>query len=276
MANKPWVDKLRNPPIQYEKGWTEFYKLKFKLTPDVLIPRPETELLVDEVLSITRLLDGSTLENEKTSKRVTRVVDVGTGSGCIAISIAKNTDSTKIFALDISEEALKVAELNAKFHRTENKVIFMKSDLLSIFLRPPAGRSETQPPSDTPTSDSSDSPSIDIIVANLPYIPSARLMLIDPMVRDFEPKLALDGGSDGFELYRQLFQQIIQLGVGKQGQLGVGSVQLGVGSVKYLLAEIDEEQGDVARAEAKKYFPEAETEIKRDLAKKDRILKIKF
>jgi release factor glutamine methyltransferase len=111
--------KQSSAPIQYQRGWTEFYKLKFKLTPDVLIPRPETELLVDEVLKL----------NPQT------VLDIGTGSGCIAISIAKNSPKVKIFAIDISPAALEVAKKNAKFHKVEKQIIFLENDLMILLLQ---------------------------------------------------------------------------------------------------------------------------------------------
>src|SRR3954467_12539593 len=101
----PLMKTPSDKPIQYIKGWVEFYKLKFKVTPNVLIPRPETELLVDEVLHspIT-----------KSQVQVT-ILDIGTGSGCIAIAIAKNNPTARVIATDISEKALEIATLNAQF-----------------------------------------------------------------------------------------------------------------------------------------------------------------
>jgi release factor glutamine methyltransferase len=101
---------------------------------------------------------------------------------------------------------------------------------------------------------------LDIIAANLPYIPAANLMLIDPLVRDFEPKMALDGGQDGFELYRRLFTQI------RDNKF----------YPKILMIEIDDTQAEIAPLEAKKYFPEAKIELKKDLNKIERFLKITF
>lgn len=220
------------PPKQYQQGWTEFFKLRFYLTPDVLIPRPETELLVDEAISLAKSLNLKAIS----------FLDIGTGSGCIAISIAKNLPIAKIIATDISEKALKVAEKNSILHKVLDRIIFLKSDLLSAF-HPKGVRLNP-----------------DIIVANLPYIPAARLMLIDPLVTEYEPRIALDGGKDGFELYRKLFSQIVQNDF----------------FPKYLVAEIDEEQGETAYLEGKLYFPHSQVEIKKDLNKLDRILLIKF
>lgn len=238
MAYKPWVEKLKNAPKQYIQGWTEFYKLRFKLTQDVLIPRPETELLVDEVLAKLKLVPPH-------PSPVT-ILDVGTGSGCIAISIAKNSTIAHVLATDVSENALEVARENAKAHKVEDRIFFIKSDLLSYY--------------DTLKKSSEKAKSPDIIVANLPYIPTARLKLIDPMVTEYEPRVALDGGYDGFELYRKLFTQMRNKNI----------------IPKFLIAEIDYAQADIIQSEVPKFFPNAEFEIKYDLAKKQRILVIKF
>ncbi len=236
-------------PKQYTQGWTEFYKLKFHLTRDVLIPRPETELLVGAVLEHAKNeIATSPAMPDPRNDNVT-VLDLGTGSGCVAISIAKNAKNTKIIATDVSKEALKVAEKNAKFHRVENQIIFLEADLLPDLKVAP-----------------------DVIVTNLPYIPTARLMYIDPMVTEFEPRIALDGGTDGFELYRKLFQQMSHpLGVEQFHPPG-GTAR----TPKYLFGEIDYTHGELAVQEALKYFPKAEVEVVKDLAHLQRILKIKF
>ena len=202
-------------PYQYIKGWIEFYKLRFKVTPDVLIPRPETELLVDEVLKI----------KPKT------VLDIGTGAGNIAIAIAKNLPEAVIVASEVSEKALEIARQNAKFHNVN--IEFLSSDLLENISKLP-----------------------DVIVTNLPYIPSARIPYLDSSVKDFEPQIALDGGEDGFKLYRKLFAQIRTYN----------------GKLKLLIGEIDYTHGELAINEALKFFPDAQVEIKTDLTHKQRIL----
>ena len=228
-SSKPY-----NKPKQYIQGWVEFYKLKFKVTPDVLIPRPETELLVDEVLNFCTL-----------NPIPCTLLDLGTGAGNIAISIAKNSKDVKVIATDISQKALKVAKQNAKLHGVDKKIIFLKSNLLSVWQQ--KKRSFNLLP--------------DIIVTNLPYIPSARIPYLDSSVKDFEPHVALDGGEDGFKLYRKLFTQISRLYLE---------------SVKLIIGEIDYTHGELAVNEALKYFPNAEVEVKTDLAHKQRILKITF
>ena len=228
------LQKPSKKPDQYTQGFTEFYKLKFLVNESVLIPRPETELLVDNVVNLVN----SFTRNQKTSLLV---LDIGTGSGNIAISIAKNTNNVKIIATDISPKVLKVAKLNAKLHGVEKKINFLKSNLLSAL-------NYTLSPI----------PYTLIIVANLPYIPTQRITILDSSVKDFEPHLALDGGKDGFDLYRQLFAQIRE----KKWKPTL------------IVGEIDHTHAKIAIKEAKKYFPGAEIEIKKDLAKKPRILKI--
>lgn len=230
---------ISSKPSQYIKGWVEFYKLKFKVTPDVLIPRPETELLVDEVLSFAR----------PGLARLT-ILDLGTGAGNIAISLACNLKgcNVKIIATDISPKALKVASQNAKLHGVSDKIVFFQSNLLENIDFTKIDRSfkngKVGP---------------DIIVTNLPYIPSERISYLDPSVKHFEPHLALDGGKDGFELYRKLFAQIKEKGW----------------TPKLIIGEIDYTQGQLAVDEAKKYFPDSEIEVKFDLAQNIRILIIR-
>lgn len=218
--------KPSDKPQQYIKGWVEFYKLKFRVTPDVLIPRPETELLVDEVLKRVR------------SDSTFTILDLGTGSGNIAISIAKNSPKTKIIATDLSKKALKIAGKNAKLHGVEDKIQFIQSDLLQNISKLITPDSKL------------------IIVTNLPYIPSARIPYLDSSVKDFEPHMALDGGEDGFKLYEKLFAQIKEKGL----------------KPKLILGEIDYTHGELAVNIAQKYFPDAEIEVKKDLAHMQRIL----
>lgn len=221
-------------PQQYVIGWTEFYKLKFKVTPDVLIPRPETELLVDEVLNSIKYYVSSIKGKDIT------VLDIGTGTGNIAISIAKNSEDIKILATDISAAALHIAVKNAKLHGVSNRIKFFQGNLLEnpLILN--------------------SNPSSLIIVTNLPYIPTERIPYLDPSVKDFEPTIALDGGKDGFELYRKLFKQILRTPLRCY--------------LKLLIAEIDYTHGELAVNEALKYFPNTQAEVKTDLAHKQRIL----
>lgn len=231
-------------PEAYQKGWREFYKLRFKVTPDVLIPRPETELLVDYVLNFIK-------QQQTTNNEPITILDMGTGSGNIAISLAKNLKEhltsgvrvevrVEVIASDISKKALKVAKQNAKLHEVKEKIIFIQSNLLKNINQVP-----------------------DIIVTNLPYIPTERIPHLDSSVKDFEPLIALDGGEDGFELYRKLFQQLSLTPRRCKPKLP-----------ELIIGEIDYTHGELAVAEAQKYFPKAEVEVKTDLAHKQRILLI--
>lgn len=238
-------------PKQYIQGWVEFYKLKFKVTPDVLILRPETELLVDEVLNYARRMEAggwSKTPNHRPPTSNLTVLDIGTGAGNIAISIAKNAPNVRIFATDISEAALDVARENARLHKVEKRIFFIQSDLLENVQGQP-----------------------DVIVTNLPYIPSSRINYLDPSVKDFEPRVALDGGPDGFELYRKLFDQIQMHNPGLDL-----NAQTGIGKLKLIVCEIDYTHGELAVQEAQKYFPKAKVEVKKDLAQKQRILIVRF
>ncbi|MEK6221805.1 MAG: peptide chain release factor N(5)-glutamine methyltransferase, partial [Chloroflexota bacterium] len=165
------ADLENNVPLPYILGEWEFYGLKFKLTPDVLIPRPETELLVETTLAW--------LKEHPSAKKM---ADIGTGSGCIPVSLAKYHAILTITAIDISAEALKVAETNAQLNEVNRQISFTKHDLLSGI--------EEQ---------------FDIITANLPYIPTETLQQLDVYGR--EPTLALDGGDDGLDLIKRLLTQ---------------------------------------------------------------------
>jgi release factor glutamine methyltransferase len=159
-------------PLQYITGEAEFCGLMLAVDRRVLIPRPETELLVDTALS--RIVDHY---SPKT------IVDVCTGSGCVAIALANNLPGANIFALDISPDALEVARANAKRHNFEKKIRFLESDLL-----------QTLP----------DSSQADAVVSNPPYIALGDVAKLPKEVRDFEPVRALAAGEDGFEVFRRL------------------------------------------------------------------------
>ncbi len=173
-----------NAPVEHITGKAEFCGLVFSVTENVLIPRIETEELVEKVVAACRTFSGP---------GAVRIVDVGTGSGAIAISVASKLATLglahTITATDISRSALEIAEANAATLLPDPTTItFLHSDLLS----------------DVPTDQ-------DIIVANLPYIPTARIATLDKSVFEHEPHLALDGGPDGLYLIRLLLDQATQL-----------------------------------------------------------------
>ena len=158
-------------PLAYILGHWEFYGLDFYITPDTLIPRPETELLVEQALSWSR-----------TKNKPLHAADIGTGSGCIAISLALDASNVHVMGCDISLTALQVAKANANTHRVSGKVDFVQCDLL-----PPV---KVQ---------------FDLICANLPYIPTETLHSLKVYQR--EPALALDGGEDGLKQIRRLLNE---------------------------------------------------------------------
>jgi release factor glutamine methyltransferase len=158
-------------PVAYLVGRREFYLLPFEVSPAVLIPRPDTETLVLEAL---RLLKG---------KPSPRVLDLGTGSGCIAVSLAHQCKGATLAAVDVSPDALEVARRNADRHGVADRVTFHQGDL---FAPLPAGAT------------------FDLIVSNPPYVTPAELAELAPEVRDHEPRVALDGGPDGLAFYRRI------------------------------------------------------------------------
>jgi len=165
-------------PLPYVLGHWEFFGLDFNVTPDVLIPRPETELLVEKAIAWLLL-----------PERSRRVADVGTGSGAIAVPLAMHVPEVRILATDISPAALEVAKRNAEKFHVHHQIEFMECDLL------PESKVEGQK-SDLRLS------TFDLICANLPYIPTATLKGLSVFGR--EPTLALDGGEDGLDLVRRL------------------------------------------------------------------------
>lgn len=161
-------------PVQYILGETEFWSLPFHVSPAVLIPRADTEVLVEE--TVKRLSPGMS------------ILDVGTGSGAIAIALAHENPGVQVTALDCSEEALAVAAKNAELNKVADRVECVTGDLNVLPTGP-----------------------FDVIVSNPPYIPTRDWQELMPEVRDHEPRLALDGGTDGLEAYRKLAIQSNQV-----------------------------------------------------------------
>ncbi|MCG8450504.1 MAG: peptide chain release factor N(5)-glutamine methyltransferase [Pirellulales bacterium] len=169
--------RAEGTPVAYLVGHREFFSLSFQVTSDVLIPRPETELLVVRALDIakTQAADGEL-----------RLADVGAGSGILAVCCAKHIPGCKVLALDISPAALKIAQANAERHGVAEQIEFLQSDL---FAQHPAAAE------------------FDLILSNPPYVASAEMQGLDTEVRDHEPHLALDGGEQGTEVIRRLIPQ---------------------------------------------------------------------
>lgn len=246
IKNKEWgkfkklvKKRAKHYPIAYLTGSKEFYGIDFFVNENVLVPRPETELLVEEVIEESRII---LREYSGQVNNELRIIEIGTGSGCISLTLAKYLPQAKITAVDISEKALKVARRNLRNaqYPTSN-IQFKKSNLLSNI--------KTKP---------------DIIVANLPYLTKSEL---NQKSITREPVLALYGGKDGMELYEKLFQQI------KNKWYRRGLINQIPTTV---FIEIGEKQSKSLKKYIQDLFPKARIQIKKDLAQKDRVVIIEI
>jgi len=178
---KPYDELLQRrrvgEPIQYITGETEFYGLPFRVTPDVLIPRPETEHLVEQALALAARFEHP------------RIVDVGTGSGAIAVALARHLSQAQIAAVDISAAALEIARENAERNAVSDRIRFLQGDLLG------------------PVRDER----FDIVVSNPPYVPVVDRESLSVEVREHEPALALFAGEDGLDAYRRLIPEAFEV-----------------------------------------------------------------
>lgn len=209
-------------PIPYLIGHAPFYGLEFAVSPAVLIPRPETEQLVEMALEWAR------------GREPLRVVDVGTGSGCIAVSLARRLPAAQVVAVDVSAAALAVARANAERH-APGRVHLLRGDLLSALA-----------------------PGFDLIVANLPYVTRPEWTALPDGVKSYEPVLALDGGADGLDLIRALLPQ--------------AAARLRPGGL--VLLEIGWRQGAAAAGVARAVFPGVKVVVRPDFAGLDRVVAI--
>ena len=212
---------IQGEPLQYITGIQEFMKLKFLVTKDVLIPQPDTEILVEEILNIL-----SNVENPT-------VLDLCTGSGAIAISIAKYIPNVKVVATDISKKALEIAKQNAKLNGVTNNIEFLESNLFNKI----------------------NGKKFDVIVSNPPYIPTSDIKSLPKDVQG-EPKLALDGGKDGLDFYRRIAKEGYKF-LNRQGYL---ALEIGYNQKELVKKIIDDE---------KRYV---ETYSKKDLCQNDRVI----
>ncbi len=220
--------RLTREPLPYILGYREFYGMSLEVNPGVLIPRPETEILVDEAIRLARQMP---------RRPPLRIVEVGTGSGAIAVALASHLVNVDIRATDISLQALTTAQANAEHHGLRNRIEFIRCDLLSCFSGP-----------------------IDVLIANLPYVSSATIPSLEPEIRMFEPREALDGGDDGLRLIRRL------LGEARPVLRGKGVI----------LLEMDPHQMDSVEMVARSHWPSATTSRHKDLAGLDRVLAIQL
>lgn len=198
---KQTIDRrVQREPLQYITGNQEFWGLDFAVTPDVLIPRPETELIIEAVLGFS-----------KKDQELT-IIDLCTGSGCIAVSLAKELRAARVFATDKSRKALDVARENAHRYGVSDRIRFLEGDLFG------------------PLDELDIIGQADITVANPPYVPSGDYSTLQAEVRDYEPKMALVAGPDGTEIHQRILDEaphflksnghlIMEMGIGQSGAL---------------------------------------------------------
>ena len=217
--------RLTREPLAYILGYREFYGINLLVNSSVLIPRPETETLVEHALFMA-------LMGMETTELV--IADVGTGCGAIAINLAIHLPSARIYALDVYDGVLDVASYNIRAHNVSDRVTLGKGNLLEPLPEP-----------------------VDLIVANLPYIPSGRIPTLQPEVQ-LEPRGALDGGPDGLDQIRGLLSQAPR-------KVKDGGT---------ILLELDPDQVLAVEEEARQHFPAATTSVEQDLAHRDRVFVI--
>jgi len=193
--------RVRREPLQYITGRQEFWGLEFMVTPDVLIPRPETELIIE-----------SAVRSVRDRNRPQRIIDLCTGSGCIAVCLAKELPQARILATDTSSQAISVARGNARQNGVADRIRFLEGDLFS------------------PLEELDIHGQVDIIVSNPPYVPSGDFSALQPEVRDYEPKMALLAGPDGTQVQRRIINEasrflmnhgllIVEMGLGQADPL---------------------------------------------------------
>ncbi|MGB8658120.1 MAG: peptide chain release factor N(5)-glutamine methyltransferase [Candidatus Zixiibacteriota bacterium] len=219
-------ERISGKPLQYIVGSTEFFGSEFEVNQSVLIPRPETETLVEIVIDRLKGIPQP------------RIIDLGTGSGAIAISLAKNLNGSCLFATDISSDALTLAGRNAKRHRVESQIEFLCGDLFE------------------PLRSKNLEETIDCVVSNPPYVSQEEFARLPKEVRDYEPVVALKSSEDGVSFHRKIVEE--SLSFLKKG--GMLALEVGLGQANKV-AELVREQMDFKN-----------TEIKKDLGGIDRIV----
>ena len=169
--------RLQHEPLAYILGKREFFGMTFEVGPGCLVPRPETETLVEAALEAVKAHPGS--------RRLVRVADIGTGSGAIALSVAQHSPNAKVYAVDVSTEALQWAGRNMRRFGLQNRVVLLAGDLAEPLSEP-----------------------IDVLLANLPYVPTEEFEALPAQIREREPRVAVEGGPEGVELIARLAQQL--------------------------------------------------------------------
>lgn len=223
-------------PVAYIVGYKEFMGLKFFLNKEVLIPRPETEILVEKVIEKAQRMKKVKSYGYGKDNYIT-IIDLCTGSGNIAISLARNIESCKIYATDISEGAIQVARRNARFHNVEGKVEFLLGDLFS------------------PLKKFNLNLAVDFVVSNPPYVKSRDLVLLQPEIKK-EPVSALEGGNEGLDFYQRIVPEALKYLV----------------DGGYLIMEIGDRQGKAVTDLIKKEKRFSPPLLVRDYAGLDRVV----
>lgn len=221
--------RRHHDPLAYIVGWQEFYKRPFSINNFVLIPRPDTETLIDEAIALAK------------DARDTVFLDIGTGSGAIAITLTLET-SLPVIATDISSHALVVAKQNARINQAEDRLTFLNGSLIDpITPEMIMGLNEV------------------IICANLPYLATRQWSQTQPEVHDYEPRLALDGGIDGLDIYHELFHSLAMRRADFPKKLTT-------------LIEIDPDQVRSAPQLIAQHFPNAVSRVVEDLTHQPRVI----
>jgi len=218
--------RRKREPLAYILGYKEFYGVNLLVNSDVLIPRPETELIVEHTLFMG-LMGMETAE--------LTIADVGTGTAAIAINLALHLPSANIYAIDLFDPVLDVSSYNIRLHNVADRITLLKGDLLEPLPEP-----------------------VDLIVANLPYIPRERISGLQPEIQ-WEPTEALDGGTDGLELIRRLLEQAADPESSRLKDSGI------------IILELDPDQIPEVTSITNKLFPSAEISVELDLAQQERI-----
>jgi release factor glutamine methyltransferase len=219
--------RVKGSPVAHLLGRKEFFSLDFEVSSDVLVPRADSEWIVTECLTLAKAMEAPAM------------LDVGTGSGCLAIAVAVRHKGARMCATDVSESALAVAKRNAAKHKLEERIRFRQGDLFAA----------VEPREQ-----------FDFILSNPPYIPSAQIATLAPEVRDHDPRLALDGGADGFAIIDRLIAEA-------PGHLKPGG---------YLIVEIGYDQEQGARQRFEKHSGYQLGKTVQDMAGHPRVLRARW
>lgn len=245
--------RKKHKPIAYIIKKKEFFSLDFYVNPRVMIPRPETELIIESML----LYFSQNFLKQNSLKKL-NIIDLGAGSGCVAVTLAKYLplpkkfwDQNKIYALDISKKAIEIAKLNAKKHKVKKKIIFLQGNLLEPLYASSAEKNSFK---------NFFSEQITAIAANLPYLNREQYRNSQKEIKKYEPKGALYGGKNGLKYIKNLFKQLNLINPANC----------------ILWLEIDPLQINETVELAKKYFCHCQIKIIKDLAQSNRVLKIKL